>query len=255
MTINSKGKIVFVNHAIENKFGYALKEVFGKSVVDVFIPKDRMADLLDDIQMLLSGDRGEQIEMPFATRDHHVRDILWDVTYFKDEYDAVSNINLFGYDVTEQNVLREQLIQAEKMSSLGTMISGVAHELNNPLSIILNFGELMMMREKLSKSATNRLQHIIDASQRCARIVENLLKFATKRKTVRREQYICINEVLKEALALKLHELRVNNIKVEQLLSQNLPMTMADRVQLMQVFINLINNAYDAMKNTPGEGY
>ena len=140
------------------------------------------------------------------------------------------------------------------MSSLGTMISGVAHELNNPLSIILNFGELMMMREKLSKSATNRLQHIIDASQRCARIVENLLKFATKRKTVRREQYICINEVLKEALALKLHELRVNNIKVEQLFSQNLPMTMSDRVQLMQVFINLINNAYDAMKNTSERG-
>ncbi|MBI2471713.1 MAG: PAS domain S-box protein [Planctomycetes bacterium] len=254
VTINSKGKIVFVNRAIEKRFGYALKEVFGKSVVDIFIPKDKIADLLDDIQLLLSGERGEQIEMPFTTREHHVRDILWNVTYFKDEYDTVSNINLFGYDVTEQNVLREQLVQAEKMSSLGTMISGVAHELNNPLSIILNFGELMMMREKLSKGATNRLQHIIDASQRCARIVENLLKFATKRKTVRREQYICINEVLKDALALKLHELRVSNIKVEQLLSQNLPMTMADRVQLMQVFINLINNAYDAVKNAPDRG-
>ena len=83
-------------------------------MVDVFIPRDRMADLLDDIQMLLSGDRGEQIELPFTTRDHHVRDILWNVTYFKDEYETVSNINLFGYDVTEQNVLREQLIQAEK---------------------------------------------------------------------------------------------------------------------------------------------
>jgi len=254
VTINSKGKIVFVNRAIENRFGYTLKEVFGKSVADVFIPKDRMADLLHDIQMLLSGDRGEQLEMPFAARDHHVRDILWNVTYFKDEYDAVSNINLFGYDVTEQNVLREQLIQAEKMSSLGTMISGVAHELNNPLSIILNFGELMMMREKLSKSAANRLQHIIDASERCARIVENLLKFATKRKTVRREQSININEVLKDALALKLHELRVNNIKVELSLSQDLLMTIADRVQLMQVFINLISNAYDAVKNIPERG-
>ncbi|HLE87534.1 MAG TPA: PAS domain S-box protein [Candidatus Brocadiaceae bacterium] len=254
VTINSKGKIVFVNRAIEKKFGYELKEVFGKSVVDSFIPKDKIADLLDDIQMLLSGDSGEQIEMPFATRDHHVRDILWNVTYFKDEYETVSNINLFGYDVTEQKILREQLIQAEKMSSLGTMISGVAHELNNPLSIILNTGELMMMREKLSKSATNRLQHIIDASQRCAHIVENLLKSATKRKTVRKEQYICINEVLKDALALKLHELRVSNIKVEQSLSQNLPMTMVDRIQLMQVFINLINNAYDAMKNSSERG-
>lgn len=254
VTINSKGKIVFVNRAIEKRFGYALKEVFGKSVIDMFIPKDRIADLLDDIQLLLSGEKGEQIEMPFSTREHQVRDILWNVTYFKDEYDTVSNINLFGYDVTEQNILREQLIQAEKMSSLGTMISGVAHELNNPLSIILNFSELMMMREQLAESATNRLQHIIDASQRCARIVENLLKFATKRKTIRKEENICINEVLKDALALKLHELRVNNIKVEQLISQNIPMTMADRVQIMQVFINLINNAYDAMKDIQEKG-
>lgn len=248
VTITSKGEIVFVNRAIEKRFGYTLSEMLGKSVIDVFIPQDKVEELFDDIQMLLSGKKGEQIEIPFISRDHQVRDILWIITYFKDEWNAISNINLFGYDVTEQKILKEQLIQAEKMSSVGTMISGVAHELNNPLSIIMNFSELMLMGDNLSKSAANRLRHIIDASQRCTRIVENLLTFATKRKTVRKGQYICINDVIKDALELKITDLRVNNIEVEQSLSQTMPKTMADRVQLMQVFINLINNAHDSMK-------
>lgn len=254
VTITPKGEIVFVNRAIEKRFGFTLPEVFGKPVVDVFIPQDKVEELFDDIQMLLSGKKGEQIEMPFASRDFQVRDILWIVTYLRDEWNAILNINLFGYDITEQKILKEQLVQAEKMSSVGTMISGVAHELNNPLSIILNFSELMLMCDNLSKNATNRLRHIIDASQRCTRIVENLLTFATKRKNVRKGQYVCINDVLKDALELKINDLRVNNIGVEQVFLQNLPKTMADRVQLMQVFINLINNAYDAMKAAHGRG-
>ncbi len=254
VTITSKGEIVFVNSALEKRFGYTLAEVLGKSVIDVFIPQDKIEELFDDIQMLLSGKKEEQIEIPFASRDHQVRDILWIVTYLKDEWNTISNINLFGYDVTEQKILKEQLIQAEKMSSVGTMISGVAHELNNPLSIIMNFTELMLMCDNLSKGATSRLRHIIDASQRCTRIVENLLTFATKRKTVRRGQYLSINDVLKDALELKINDFRVNNIEVEQSFSQALPKTMADRVQLMQVFINLINNAYDAMKTAHGRG-
>lgn len=250
----AKGKIVFVNHAVEKKFGYLLSEITGKPVVDVFIPQDKIEKSLDDIQLLLSGTGGEQIEITFATRDGKIRDILWNVTYFKDEFGILTNISMFGYDITEQNVLKEQLIHADKMSSLGTMVSGVAHELNNPLSVIINTSELMMMYENLSKSVKDRLQHIIDASERCARIVENLLKFATKRKAIRKEEYVCINDVLKEALELVIHSLQVNNIEVEQSLSRTLPKTVADRVQLIQVFINLMTNAQDsikdAMKNT-----
>ncbi len=245
----AKGKIIFVNHAVEKKFGYLLSEITGKSVVDVFIPQDKIEKSLNDIQLLLSGTSREQIEIPFATRDHQIRDILWNVTYFKDEFDILTNISMFGYDITEQNILKEQLIHADKMSSLGTMVSGVAHELNNPLSIIINTSELMMMYENLSKSAKERLQRIIDASERCARIVENLLKFATKRKTIRKEQYVCINDVLKEALELVIHNLQVNNIEVEQSLSRTLPKTVADRVQLMQVFVNLMTNAQDSIKD------
>ncbi|KKO19850.1 MAG: hypothetical protein DCC43_14365 [Candidatus Brocadia sp.] len=254
VTITSKGEIVFVNRAIEKRFGFTLPEIFGKPVVDIFIPQDKVEELFDDIQLLLSGKKGEQIEIPFSSRNQQVRDILWIVTYLRDEWNTILNINLFGYDITEQKILKEQLIQAEKMSSVGTMISGVAHELNNPLSIILNFSELMLLCDNLSKSATNRLRHIIDASQRCTRIVENLLTFATKRKNVRSGQYVCINDVVKDALELKINDLRVNNIEVEQSFFPALPNTMADRVQLMQVFINLINNAYDSMKAAQGRG-
>jgi len=149
VTVASDGKILFINHAVEEKFGYTLKDVQGKFFAAVFVPHDKAEQLHDVILSLLGGSGGKQIEIPFVGRDSQIRNVLWDVTSFKDEQDALTNINMFGYDVTERDMLREQLIQADKMSGLGTMISGVAHELNNPLSAIMNFSELMMMCENL----------------------------------------------------------------------------------------------------------
>ncbi len=254
ITISAQGNILFVNHAIESKFGYAPQQILGRPIIDVFIPPDKKEEVVNDIEALLNGACGTQIAIPFMCKDYQIRDILWDVTYFKDESGVTTSINLFGHDVTEQNLLKEQLVHADKLSSLGTMVSGVAHELNNPLSVIMSYSELLMSYEGIPKKATDRLCRIMEASQRCARIVDNLIKFATKRKSVRNMQYLCVNDVLRESLELKANNLRVDNIEVVQALSPTLPHTTVDRVSLMQVFINIINNAHDAMKAAHGKG-
>lgn len=254
ITISAQGNILFVNRAIESKFGYTPQQILERPIIDVFIPPDKKEEVGNDIEALLNGSCGTEIAIPFACRNCQVRDILWDVTYFKDASGAITSINLFGHDVTEQNLLKEQLIHADKLSSLGTMVSGVAHELNNPLSVIMSYSELLMSYEGVPKKATDRLCRIMEASQRCARIVDNLIKFATKRKSVRNMQYLCVNDVLRESLELKANNLSVDNIEVAQALSPTLPHTTIDRVSLMQVFINIINNAHDAMKSAHGKG-
>jgi len=254
ITLSAQGNILFVNRAIESTFGYTPQQILERPIIDVFIPPDKKEKMVNDIAALLNGSGSTQIAIPFACKDCQVRDVLWAVTYFKDESGNITSINLFGHDVTEQNLLKEQLVHADKLSSLGTMVSGVAHELNNPLSVIMSHSELLMSYEGIPKKATDKLCRIMEASQRCARIVDNLIKFATKRKSVRNMQYLCVNDVLRESLELKANNLHVDNIEVTLALSPTLPHTTVDRVSLMQVFINIINNAHDAMRVAHGKG-
>ena len=106
ITISAQGNILFVNRAIESKFGYAPQQILERSIIDVFIPPNKKEEMINDIETLLDGACGNQIAIPFMSRDYQVRDILWDVTYFKDESGVITSINLLGLDVTEQNILK-----------------------------------------------------------------------------------------------------------------------------------------------------
>ncbi|MBI5180926.1 MAG: response regulator, partial [Nitrospirae bacterium] len=154
-------------------------------------------------------------------------------------------------DVTDQRMLEQQLIQAEKLTSLGEMLSGVAHELNNPLTGIIGFSELILEKEPLS-DIKNSILKINKEALRCKRIVQNLLTFARRHAPER--EYININDIIHMALELREYDLSVNNIKVVTSLDLNLPMTMADSFQIQQVFLNIINNAQHAMIEHEGKG-
>lgn len=147
--------------------------------------------------------------------------------------------------------LYHQLLQAEKMASLGQTISGIAHELNNPLATILTWAERLAKRQ--SDEATKRgLDVILGESERAARIVRNLLTFARKRHTTR--TMVDLNQVVSETLALRSYEQRVTNIAVLPALAAGLPQVFADPHQLQQVLLNLVINAEQAMLSANGRG-
>ena len=147
--------------------------------------------------------------------------------------------------------LYHQLLQAEKMAALGTTISGVAHELNNPLATILTWSERLTDRD-LDAATRRGIETILREAERGARIVRNLLTFARKRHTTR--TMVDINQVVRETLALRAYEQRVTNISVIDALASGIPQVFADPHQIQQVLLNLVINAEQAMLTANGRG-
>ena len=152
---------------------------------------------------------------------------------------------------SERNAMREQLAQAEKLSALGELISGIAHELNNPLTGVMGYTELLLS-SKGSEGARKELGKIHTEAVRCRKIVQNLLAFARRRSPERK--LIDVNMLVGETLELRAFQLRVDGVEVETRLDPQLPRTMGDFHQLQQVFVNIINNAYHALVETGRPG-
>jgi PAS domain S-box-containing protein len=146
---------------------------------------------------------------------------------------------------------QEQLLQSEKMSAVGQLIAGVAHELNNPLTAILGYAQLLEGAELDHRSA-DYVKKLFKQAQRTHRVVQNLLSFARQSKPQKRE--VDLKKVLEESLALREYDLKVNNVTLEHDVPENLPSVVADPHQLEQVFLNIINNALDAMLESSGSG-
>lgn len=161
-------------------------------------------------------------------------------------------------DVTERKKLQDQsrdvyqqLLQAEKLASLGQTMSGVAHELNNPLATILACAERLSSRE-VDDRTRRELDAIHNAAERAARIVRNLQTFARKRHTTRTT--VDLNQVVRETLALRAHEQRMGNVKIVDALAGALPPVFVDPHQIQQILLNLIINAEHAMLEAHGRG-
>ena len=160
---------------------------------------------------------------------------------------TIEKVRLYEETCTAYDHLRsaqEQLLQSEKMSAIGQLIAGVAHELNNPLTAILGYAQLLET-EKLEPRPLEYVEKIFKQAQRTHRVVQNLLSFARQRKP--EKHAFDVIRVLEEALLLRDYDMKVSNIQLERDFPRSIPAVTGDPHQLEQVFLNIINNALDAI--------
>jgi len=153
----------------------------------------------------------------------------------------------------ELSYVKAQLIQSEKFAALGQLIAGFAHEINNPLGAILGLTELLLMKEWSPEEIRDYLEKINNGAQLSKNIVEKFLAFS--RKYEKKREHIQVNTVIESTLDLKQHDFKRDRIQVVRNLAGHMPGTMADFHELQQVFLNVINNAHQAMKEQSGTGF
>lgn len=249
-----KGTIILFNEGAERLLGYREKDVVGKMHITRLYQPGKAQEVMRllrssreggnhssfrDLELMAVASNGETI--PVAVRAaivYHDGKAVATVGYFHDMRDRLKM----------ERQLRDtqlQLLQAEKMASLGKLAAGIAHQINNPLGGIMLFSELLMEKSTYDPEALEDLQRIVENAARCREIVKDLLDFA--RQTHRQITAVDINRALRRTIFLLGNQPLFHNIKIVSRMDPDLPFVRADEQQLSQVFMNLILNAAEAM--------
>jgi PAS domain S-box-containing protein len=165
------------------------------------------------------------------------------------DFEGVRAYQFFFRELTDRLRLEQQLRQAEKLSALGQMISGVAHELNNPLAVIKGYLELIVAHHHLSPQTRADLEKVVHESNRAAKLVGNFLAFAREQPSHRRS--LNVNEMIERMAELRKFDILVAGVELTLDLDSNVPVTFADADQIQQVIVNLVNNSVQAMVDRP----
>src|SRR5258706_3430222 len=170
----------------------------------------------------------------------------------RDEQKAVNNVVVVMTDITDAALLQAKLAHSEKMATIGRLVSGVAHEVNSLLAAILGFTDLLLENREVPVSAREDLQIILEETQRTKDIVQDLLSFARQRPVQR--ELVQVNSVLRQTIKLRSYDFASHGVEVIEDFEEKLAAALGDSQQLQQVFLNILNNAYDAVQDAGQRG-
>ncbi len=244
-TIDSEGNFQSMNSFTANFFGGRPEEFLHTNLSSIFSKKSA-ARQLDILRLVYKHGKTVRDEFQFQVGNHEI----WISANFmplKNEEGNVISVLCIARDITESKNLERQLVNTEKLASLGTLAAGVAHEINNPLGVILGFCDLLIRNKKEGSQEYEDLKTIERQGLQCKQIVENLLSFA--RLGEGHSEYSDLNQCIHEITNIVQHMLEMNNIQLVLDFQKDIPPVRGDSRQLQQVFLNLANNAYAAVKN------
>ena len=259
--LDQKGNFTFANRVAERFFGVRPEALSGKPLVD-FLHREEADRVRGELEKLKAEDRPQRrFETRFVGKEEKGGGAeIVEVEITAQElcsHDMAGKKIFLGTlgiarDISERKRIQEQLMQAEKLSSIGTLVSGIAHELNNPLTGIIGYSELLQEENSLSESTKTDISRIAREALRCEKIVQNLLTFARKYKM--EKGWINVNEVARNTIDLVGYQLRSHNIEAHLELGEGVPDIYGDFHQIQQIFLNIIYNALHAMVDSHKRG-
>ncbi len=248
---DSNGIIEYANPSVRNVAGYSPQELTGKNV-RIFKSGRHDKKFYKEMWSTILSGRAWQGQMVNRKKSGELYDEEMAISPVMDDQGKITNFIAVKRDISEEQLLRSQLMQAEKLSSIGTFISGVAHELNNPLTSILGCSQMIMEeKENLPAEIVKDLQTIEDQSVRAAEVVKNLLRFCRKQEPGKAP--LQINELIEDTLNLQSYQFQKKNIKIQRDYTKDLPLINGESGQLQQVFMNIILNAHHEMTKARGK--
>src|SRR5437660_7496552 len=252
LVLDADSHYTFISPRCKDVLGYSLEEAQYMEFGGRTHPEDLPAALSIYKDILAGKQTFASMELRVRHKQGDWRRILFNFSPLSDESGNIEGVVLSGRDVTDIKRLEEQLIQAEKLAAMGQMLAGVAHELNNPLTAVLGVTELLRERAPADESFKRQLELTHRQARRAARIVQNLLEFS--RPASAQKKLLDVNNLIERTLQLQEHSLRRDNIEVDFRPDTSLPGILGDANQLIQVFLNLVTNAEQAIREVRDAG-
>jgi len=247
VSMDTEGRVLTWNRAAEAVLGFEFGEVKGQYLPSLCMEEDRQKMTSWLAQLAKGQFTKKNMEINLRTKGGGEIPVSWACSRMLDDERRIVGLVAVGRDLIERKRLEAQLIRSAKLTSLGVMAGGIAHEIRNPLAISSAAAQLLLERpddEKLRKEAAEK---IYSGVQRASYIIENLLKFA--RPPEERMVPTDVNKALEETLSLLANQLRVQQIELRKKFASDLPPVLGNKSLLQQVFSNIILNACNAMPN------
>jgi two-component system, NtrC family, sensor kinase len=251
LVVDTAGLVSYANRKCYQVGARGIGELVGNRLEEIVALSHRRV-LKNAFENTLEGHQINNLELPLVRGGELLGKFSANLSPMRDENGNVNSIVAVMTDVTDMATLQAKLVQTEKMAAVGQMVSGVAHEVNNPLTAILGFADLLLENSDLPESVREELQVIMQEAQRTKEIIQNLLSFA--RQNPVRQSKVQINQILRRTITLRAYDFTNRSIALIERFEEALPEVQGDAHQLQQVFLNILNNAYDAVCEANWEG-
>ncbi len=249
VVLDNKGLIKSVNQATLHLLGYESSDLINRHVSVLFAEDEKAVN--QEFEKLLLKGNVSQVETMYITKSGKKIPVRYSGSVTKDPQGNAQGIISFAHDDTELKQTQAQLVQAGKLAGLGTLSTGIAHELNNPLTVVCGFADLM--KEKLEKGSSLEdilpcIEKIRLASKRMTRVIDHLREFAREQR-FSDYSLLSIHKVMNDSLIFLEQQIKNKNIKLLIDIDEHIPKILGNATRLETVFLNLFSNAIDSFEN------